>query len=110
MKQYRIDELRPKDMENLISYMDKHFEKTFLEHTYWVEVPQDILTAEQAAHKHCAPHVISIMAERDWISCEFLIRTKKNIHCTCMAMADASQRAWIMDQMDAVLEQLSIQA
>ncbi len=108
MKQYRIDELRPKDMERLIAYMDKHFEKTCLEGTYWLELPKNILTQEQAAHKDCSPHVISIVAEQDRLTCEFLIRTPKNIHCSCMGMADASQRTWIMEQMDAILEQLSI--
>ncbi len=38
MKQYRVDELRPEDLETLTAYLDGHLEKTSLEGTYWLEI------------------------------------------------------------------------
>ncbi len=108
MKQYRVDELRSEDLETLKAYLDDHLGKTALEGTYWLEIPPGLLGDTQAAHVQCQPHVVACEVDTHGITCEFLVRTRKKLHCDCMEMANAAQRVWIMEVMDGILEKLSI--
>ena len=108
MKQYVIDGLRLEDYRKLKTYLDEYLESSTLGGIYWLELDADILTDTQKAHKGCGPHVFALMLEETSLSCEFLVRIKKNIRCDCMAYASQRQRNWLMDQADAILERLEI--
>ena len=108
MKQYVIDGLRLEDHHKLKEYLDQHTEPAPLGGIYWMPLPEDILTPEQAAHTDCRPHVFGLMLEETQLAAELLVRIKKNIKCDCMAYADKTQRDWLIDQTDAILEQLAI--
>ena len=108
MKQYVIDGLRLEDYHKLREYLDQHTEPAPLGGIYWLSLPEDILTPEQAAHKDCRPHVFGLMLEETQLAAELLVRIKTNIKCDCMAYADKTQRDWLIDQTDAILEQLAI--
>ena len=108
MKQYVIDGLRLEDFDKLKTYCDERFGSPSLGSIYWVEVPETILNETQMAHRECAPHYFTIELEEPRLSCEFLVRIKKNIKCDCMAYADRKQREWVMDTVDAILDTLNI--
>ncbi len=108
MKQYKVDELRPEELEILTAYLDEHLEKTTLEGTYWLEIPARLLGDVQASHEKCQPHVVACEIDPHGVTCEFLVRTRKKLHCDCIQMANSTQRVWIMETMDAILEKLSI--
>ncbi|MBU1341373.1 MAG: hypothetical protein KKE44_10910 [Proteobacteria bacterium] len=108
MKQYVIDGLRLKDHQKLKTYLDEYLDAAPLGGIYWLELDTDVLTPLQKMHEACHPHVFALMLEETYLSCEFLVRIKKNIKCDCMDYATREQRDWLMDQADAILEKLGI--
>jgi len=108
MKQYVLDGLRLKDYQKLKAYLDKYLESSPLGGIYWLELDREFLTPIQKKHEECYPHVFALMLEENYLSCEFLVRIKKNIKCDCMDYATREQRDWIIDQADAIFEKLGI--
>ncbi len=108
MKQYLIDGLRLEDYQKLKAYFDEHLTSSPLGGIYWLELDKKLLTPIQKDHEGCYPHVFALMLEETYLSCEFLVRIKKNIKCDCMDYATRKQRDWLIDQADAILEQLDI--
>ncbi|MCP3941819.1 MAG: hypothetical protein GY710_10100 [Desulfobacteraceae bacterium] len=108
MKQYVIDGLSLKDYQKLKQYLGQHMEAAPLAGIYWLELGEDILTPVQSAHVACGPHVFALMLEDTYLSCELLVRIKTNIKCDCMGYSTKDQRDWLIDQVDAILEKLSI--
>ena len=47
MKQYVIDELRPKDYEMIKSFMDENFGSSKVDGVYWLQLDPKILTPVQ---------------------------------------------------------------
>jgi len=108
MKQYLIDGLRLKDHQVLKAYLDEYLKSSPLGGIYWLELDKELLTPVQKEHEECQPHVFALMLEETYLSCEFLVRIKKNIKCDCMDYATMDQRNWLIDQADAILEKLGI--
>ena len=108
MKQYQIDGLRLEDYHKLREYLDQYLVSAPIGGIYWLEIDKDLLTPMQTAHEDCGPHVFALMLEESFLSCELLVRIKKNIRCDCMGYATREQREWLMDQVDALLEKLGI--
>jgi len=108
MKQYLIDGLRLTDYQKLKAYLDKYLESSPLGGIYWLELDRELLTPIQKNHEGCHPHVLAVILEATYLSCEFLVRIKKNIKCDCMGYATREQRDWIIDQADAIIEKLGI--
>lgn len=108
MKQYLIDGLGLADYQKLKVYLDKYLESSPLDGIYWLELEKQLLTPIQKNHEGCHPHVFGLMLEKTYLSCEFLVRIKKNIKCDCMDYATKEQRDWLIDQADAIFEKLGI--
>ncbi|MBF0468459.1 MAG: hypothetical protein HQK61_06185 [Desulfamplus sp.] len=108
MKQYLIDGLRPEDYEKLKRYCDETFGQPSLGSIYWVEMEPELLNSMQKDHMECQPHYFAFELEEQRLSCELLVRIKKNIKCDCMCYADKKQREWLMDKVDAMLDGLDI--
>ncbi len=108
MKQYIIDGLRLEDYVKLKAYLDEHLESSPLGGIYWLGLDEGVLTDIQKNHSDCYPHVFALMLEETYLSCELLVRIKKNIKCDCMAYATKKQRDWLIDQTEAIFEVLDI--
>jgi len=108
MKQYLIDGLRLSDYGKLKAYLDKYLKFSPLGGIYWLELDRQLLTPIQKEHEECQPHVFALMLEETYLSCEFLVRIKKNIKCDCMDYATREQRDWLINQADAIFEKLDI--
>jgi hypothetical protein len=108
MKQYVIDGLRLEDYGKIKAYLDKNLASSPLGGIYWLELDESILTDIQKEHSGCSPHVFALMLEESSLSCELLVRIKKNIKCDCMAYATETQRNWLINQADAILELLDV--
>ncbi|MFH2093073.1 MAG: hypothetical protein ABIJ31_11980 [Pseudomonadota bacterium] len=109
MKQYQIDGFSLRDYLKLKAYLDEHLEASPLGGIYWLKLDEKLLTPIQKDHTSCHPHLFALMLEETYLSCEFLVRIKRNIKCDCMGHATREQREWLMDQADAILEKLGIQ-
>ena len=108
MKQYVIDELRPKDYELIKAYLDENFSSSDVEGIYWIQIDQNILTKTQAEHADCQPFYFAVDLEPNLIAFELLIRTKKRIRCACMGYATEKQRNWLIRLADSIFEKLEI--
>lgn len=108
MKQYVIDGLRYPEYQRIKAYLDVHLKASPLGGIYWLELDKDILSPVQKQHTQCSPHVFALMLEGTYLSCELLVRIEKNIKCECMAYATKTQRNWLINQTDAILEKLDI--
>jgi len=108
MKQYVIDELRPKDYENLKVYLEENFGSSGLRDIYWIPIEEKLLTSVQAEHVECQPFYFALALETNFLACELLVRTKSNVRCSCMAYATQLQRDWLISRVDSIFTQLNI--
>lgn len=108
MKQYLIDGLSPKDHERLKNYLDEYHGPCDLGTIYWVELDRELLTPLQKEHTLCGPHYFALELGRNFLSCELLVRIRRNIKCDCMGYATARQREWLICMIDSLLDKLDI--
>jgi hypothetical protein len=108
MKQYVIDQLRPRDYEQVLEFLEENVEKTALDGIYWVNLPEDLCTTTQREHGRCRPHYFAINLDINQVAFELLIRSKQVLRCSCIAYATQEQRDFIIRFADMMLEKLSI--
>ena len=108
MKQYVIDEFRPKDFEAIQKYLQNNFGDSGVEGIYWIPIDNKILTKEQSEHKSCLPLFVAVDLTPERLACEFLLRTKSKMRCSCIQYATKIQRNWIIDVIDAMFEKLKV--
>jgi hypothetical protein len=109
MKQYVIDELRPKDHEEIKIYMEENYSASDVGGIYWIPLEQDILTKIQKEHTDCQPLYFAVDLEANHIAFEMLIRTQKRMRCSCMGYATEKQRNWLIGLADSIFDQLGIE-
>ncbi|MGD9132858.1 MAG: hypothetical protein PVF78_04380 [Desulfobacterales bacterium] len=108
MKQYVIDEIRPRDHQKVKQYLDAAYGPVEMGAIYWVPIAADVLTDIQLAHTDCQPFYFAIELEKERLVLELLVRTKKRIRCACIGYASRDQLIWIMEVVDAIFEKLDI--
>ncbi len=108
MKQYVVDELRPKDFEKIKAYLDEHFDSSTLEGIYWIALDKEILNDTQDEHKTCQPFYFAIDLKPNHMNCELLVRSKNRMHCNCISYADQAQFYWFVRFIDSIFEKLEI--
>ena len=108
MRSYIIDEISLPDMERIEKFLKENSEGSGIEKVFWVKIPDDYLNDIQSRHRECQPHVFAIELGADWIKAEFLIRTLKDLRCQCNCYCDPKQRGFIIDSMEAMIEELDI--
>ena len=108
MKQYVIDQLRLEDHRRLKEYLDRHFNGSAIDGIYWVPLDRSLFNGTQRRHTLCQPFYFTLELEQNRLACEFLVRTQQRVRCGCMGYADGTQRAWLMDLVDDILDKLDI--
>ena len=118
MKQYVVDELRLEDYEKIKRFFADNsgtsFQDAFriksasVEGVYWLELPHELLNETQAAHEDCQPFNFAIELEEDSLSCGLLVRAASNIRCHCIEYANTTQRNWLINIIDSIMEQNEI--
>lgn len=110
MRQYLIDELSFLERDNLESYLKRTLKPGGLEGAFFLELPPDLWSENQLGHERCSPFYFSVILEKDQIRFEFLVRSANNLHCSCIAWPTATQRQFVMDFADRMLEEELIRA
>jgi len=108
MKQYVIDELRPKDYETIKAYLDENFSASDMAGIYWIPLDQNLLTKVQAEHTRCQPFYFAVALEPRFVAFELLVRTKNKMRCDCMRYATEKQRNWFIGFADSIFEKFKI--
>jgi hypothetical protein len=108
MRQYVIDQLSREERANIESYLKRTLQPGSLEGVFWIEVPQDLLGAEQRGHDTCGPFYFAVELEAESVSFELLVRSQSNLHCSCLAYATKLQRDFVLRFVDRMLEEEKI--
>ena len=105
-----IDELSFLEHDNLDSYLKRTLKPGSLEGVFFLEVPPDLLGEKQQGHESCGPFYFSVILESSSVKFELLVRSGSNMHCSCIAQATPSQRQFVLDFADTMLEKEMIAA
>ncbi len=108
MKQYVIDELRHNDLEKIKNYFKANSKLSSIDVIYWVFLPDDILTDLQKGHVECQSYYFAVNIEKNYLSCELLVRSEKVMRCSCIGYATKQQYDWIIEYLDLILLKLNI--
>jgi hypothetical protein len=110
MRQYVIDQLSREERANIASFLKRSLEPGPVDGFFWIEVPQDLLNAEQRQHADCGPFFFAVELEEERMCFELLVRSKTNLHCSCIAYASQAQRDFVFRFVDLMLEEEQIRA
>ena len=110
MRQYVIDQLSREERANIESFLKRSLEPGPLAGLFWIEVPQDLLNAVQREHADCGPFYAAVELEEERVCFELLVRSKINLHCSCIAHASQAQRDFVLRFADQMLEEEQIRA
>ena len=108
MRSYLIDELHSSDIEKINTFLHENAIQSNLDQLYWVAIPEDLLSGIQFEHRDCQPHAFAIEVGEDWVKLEFLVRSMKNMQCTCPGYSTGQQQNFIINFALQMLEQLDI--
>ena len=108
MKQYMVDQLRESDFDKLEDQLNRHAEAGDLAGIYWIPLPESLLGEVQKEHGGCQPFYFAVNLNRQAISFELLIRTRKRLRCNCIHYADKDQREYILTYADELFERLML--
>ena len=110
MRQFLIDQLSREERANIDSYLKRALKPGPLAGLYWLPVPDDLLAAAQQGHAACAPFYLAVMLEEEALRFELLVRSKTNLHCSCIAHATPAQRDFVLAFADQLLQEEKIRA
>ena len=110
MRSYLIDEIHSYDIEKIKDFLNENAVPSGLDQLFWVKIPQDVLSEIQFQHKDCQPHAFAVELGDDWIKLEFLIRSMKNMQCTCPGYCTEQQQTFIINFALGMLEQLDVRS
>ena len=110
MRQYVIDELSFLERDNIESYLKRTLKPGPMEGIFWLELPRDLWSEAQQGHEKCAPFYIGVVLEEKALKFEFLVRNSDNMHCSCIARTTPTQRQFVLDFADRLLEEEMVSA
>ncbi|MBI4644410.1 MAG: hypothetical protein HY790_06685 [Deltaproteobacteria bacterium] len=108
MRQYVLDEISRKDIPRVRDYLQDHALASSLEGVWWVDLPEDLLSAEQFAHQDHRPFRFAVELGDNFVRFEFLIRSRETMRCACIGYATRGQRDFILAFADRLVEDLSL--
>ncbi len=109
MYSYLIDELKPREIERIVHYLDYYGYKGPIRNIYWIEIPDHLLNPTQKDHaSECGPYILSLETGKTWIKLELLVRPRNTLRCTCMALATPEQRDYGLNIVDHILMDLGL--
>ena len=56
-------------------------------------------------HADCGPFYFSVLLEKTEIRIEFLVRSSRNIRCSCIDWATPEQRTFVLDFIDTMIKE-----
>jgi len=103
MRQIVIDELSPMERDNIDSYLKRSIKRGPMVGLYWLQLPDDLLSATQQEHTEHGPFYLAVELTNTSVTFELLVRSQTNLHCNCIAHATSSQRQFVLDFIDRMV-------
>lgn len=110
MRQIVIDELSPMERDNIDSYLKRTLQPGPMIGLYWIVLPADLYSEAQQGHDEHGPFYLAVEVEQSQVRFELLVRSQSNLHCTCIAYASPTQRQFVLDLIDRMVEEELIKA
>ncbi len=110
MRQFVIDELSKEERDNLESYLKRTLTPGPIEGLFWLPIPPDLLAVEQQGHDECGPFYFGVELEDELLRFELLVRSRSNLHCSCISFATRAQRDFVFSIVDTMLSEEMISA
>jgi len=110
MRQFVIDELSPMERDNIDSYLKRTIKHGPMIGLYWIELPPDLLSAAQQGHEDHGPFYLAVEVTGSAVKFELLVRSRDNLHCSCIAHATPVQRQFVLDFIDRMVVEEMIKA
>ncbi|CAG34856.1 hypothetical protein [Desulfotalea psychrophila] len=110
MRQFVIDELSPMERDNIDSYLKRNTKIGPMIGLYWIVLPEELLSEAQLGHEEHGPFYIAVEVEQHSVKFELLVRSKSNLHCTCIAHASPEQRQYILGFIDKMVTEEMIRS
>ena len=110
MRQFVIDELSPMERDNIDSYLKRTVKQGPMIGLYWIELPPDLLSAAQQGHEEHGPFYLAVEVTGSAVKFELLVRSRFNLHCSCIAHATNAQRQFVLDFIDRMAKEEMINA
>lgn len=110
MRALVYDELRRADLNRLAEHLAQVCQPSSLEGVYWLTLPPDLLSPEQAAHPQCGPHRVALVLdpENESLRLEMLVRASNSLRCACTAYANEAQRKFMLNFLDRLVADLNL--
>lgn len=110
MRQFVIDDLSKVEMDNLEKYMEKTLDVGAMDGMFWLNIPEDLEAEAQEGHNDCRPFSLAFELTRDRMIMELLVRSRSNMHCSCIAYVTKAQRDFALGFLDTMFTQMKIKA
>jgi len=110
MRQFVIDELSPMERDNIDSYLKRSIKQGPMIGLYWIQLPEDLLSEVQREHTHHGPFHMGVEVTNTSVKFELLVRSQVNLHCSCIAHATPTQRQFVLDFIDRMVQEELISA
>ncbi|MDH3360078.1 MAG: hypothetical protein OEL55_04335 [Desulfobulbaceae bacterium] len=114
MRQIVIDDLTQEECANLGNYLTRTTKKAGLEGMFWLQLTDDLLGEAQQGHQKCGPFYFALelieTPGRESLTCELLVRSESNLHCSCISYATSMQRDFLLRFLDTMLAEEQIKA
>ncbi len=110
MRQIVIDELSPMEKDNIDSYLKRNLKQGPMIGLYWISITEELLAEAQRGHEDCGPFYMAVEVAKDQVRFELLVRSHSNLHCTCIAFANPTQRQFVLDFIDTMLDDQKIKS
>jgi hypothetical protein len=110
MRQFVIDELSPMERDNIDSYLKRSLTHGPMIGLYWFVLTPDLYSEAQQGHEDHGPFYLAVEVEQQRVCFELLVRSKSNLHCSCIAHATPVQRQFILDFIDRMVKDELIHA
>ncbi|MDH3393212.1 MAG: hypothetical protein OEL66_04345 [Desulfobulbaceae bacterium] len=114
MRQIVIDDLTGEECSNIDSYLKRTVKSTGIDGMYWLQLADDLHGEAQQGHQACGPFYFALELNkspgRETLSCELLVRSESNLHCSCISYATPMQRDFLLRFLDQMLAEEQIRA
>lgn len=105
MRQFVIDELSFLEHDNLDNFFKRTLKPGPISGVFWLGLPEELLALTQLNHPDCGPFHFSVLLEKTEVRIEFLVRSSRNIRCSCIDWATPEQRKFVLDFIDNMIKE-----
>lgn len=109
MRCYLIDELTDEEVARIGDFLGRRGWAGSLKGIYYLPVPEDMLSPEQAAHlDKCGNYFMPLETGDGWVRLELLVRARSILRCSCVSYAQAPLREHMINTLDNLIRELDI--